>query len=119
MTAGSTGMMIAKGHVKRLSSALAVLLLAGCSSAPSETAAPTPPTVDQTAPARPTCDASGVQYAIGAPFDEANVETLEAQSGANQVRVLRPGSAATMDYRDDRLNIHLESNDMIEALRCG
>ena len=59
------------------------------------------------------------QYAIGAPFDEANVATLEEQSGARQVRVLRPGTAATMDYRDDRLNIHLESNDMIESLRCG
>lgn len=106
-------------HIKGLGSALAVMLLAGCSSAPNESAAPKPPTVDQTAPTSQTCDASAVQYAIGAPFDEANVATLEEQSGARQVRVLRPGSAATMDYRDDRLNIHLESNDMIEALRCG
>ena len=106
-------------HLKRVGSVLAVLLLAGCSSTPSETAAPKPPTVDPTAPTNQTCDASAVQYAIGAPFDEANVATLEEQSGARQVRVLRPGSAATMDYRDDRLNIHLESNDMVEALRCG
>lgn len=104
---------------KCASGLFAVMLLAGCASATNDSAAPKPPTVDQTAPTSQTCDASAVQYAIGAPFDEANVATLEEQSGARQVRVLRPGTAATMDYRDDRLNIHLESNDMIEALRCG
>ena len=119
MTPGKLWMITTQRHIKGLGSALAVMLLAGCSSAPNEPAAPKPPTVDQTAPTSQTCDASAVQYAIGAPFDEANLATLEEQSGARQVRVLRPGTAATMDYRDDRLNIHLESNDMIESLRCG
>ena len=107
------------GFMKCVSGLLTVILLAGCASATNDSAAPAPPVIDQTAPVSQVCDASAVQYAIGAPFDEANVATLEEQSGARQVRVLRPGSAATMDYRDDRLNIHLESNDMIEALRCG
>jgi len=35
------------------------------------------------------------------------------------VRVLRPGDMATMDHRPDRLNIHLDDQDVIEALRCG
>ncbi|WP_404375764.1 I78 family peptidase inhibitor [Vreelandella aquamarina] len=106
-------------YATMLGGIFAVTLLAGCSSAPDSTAAPKPPTVDQTTPVSQACDANAVQYAIGAPFDEADVATLEEQSGARQVRVLRPGTAATMDYRDDRLNIHLESNGMIEALRCG
>ena len=119
MTLGNVWITTTQRYAKGLGGALAVMLIAGCSSAPNEPAAPNPPTVDQTAPTNQTCDASAVQYAIGAPFDEANVATLEEQSGARQVRVLRPGTAATMDFRDDRLNIHLESNDMIEALRCG
>ena len=73
-------------------------------------AAPPPPTVapgaandDQSA----TCDLAAVQYAVGESFDEA------------KVRVLRPGDMATMDHRPDRLNIHLDEQDMIEELRCG
>ncbi|GGC86176.1 I78 family peptidase inhibitor [Vreelandella lutescens] len=119
MTLENSLMSSAQRYAKGLGGLFAMVLLAGCSSAPNEAAAPKPPTVEQTAPVAQACDANAVQYAIGAPFDEANVATLEEQSGATQVRVLRPGTAATMDYRDDRLNIHLESNDMIEALRCG
>ncbi len=96
------------------------VLLVACAGSPDNVSAPEPPTVGQpSAELNTTCDAEAVQYAIGAPFDETNVPTLQSESGAQQVRVLRPNSAATMDYREDRLNILLESNDMIEALRCG
>lgn len=96
------------------------VLLVACAGSPDNVSAPAPPTVGQTSSVtNTTCDAKTVQYAIGSPFDEANVPTLQSESGAKQVRVLRPNSAATMDYREDRLNILLESNDMIEALRCG
>ncbi|CAH1043341.1 I78 family peptidase inhibitor [Halomonas sp. TD01] len=95
-------------------------LLVACAGSPDDVSAPVPPTVGQSSSVtNTTCSAEAVQYAIGAPFDETNVPTLQSESGAQQVRVLRPNSAATMDYREDRLNILLESNDMIEALRCG
>jgi hypothetical protein len=35
------------------------------------------------------------------------------------VRVLRPGMAATMDFRDDRLNLHLDDHDVIAMVTCG
>ncbi|WP_249975922.1 I78 family peptidase inhibitor [Vreelandella olivaria] len=100
---------------------LTATLLAACASVPDDESAPPPPTVGQeeVSSAGATCNIDTIQYAIGEPFDEANVPQLQSESSARQVRVLRPGSAATMDYREDRLNIHLESNDMIEALRCG
>ena len=66
-----------------------------------------------------SCDNEAVSYAIGEAFDEANVPQLQSESQSRQVRVLRPGDAATMDHRPDRLNVHLDSNDDIEALRCG
>lgn len=85
-------------------------------------AAPPPPTVapngtnDEQAAA---CDLDAIEYAIGKPFDEANVPQLQSESRAHQVRVLRPGDAATMDHRTDRLNIHLDGQDVIKELRCG
>ncbi|MDQ7730845.1 I78 family peptidase inhibitor [Halomonas sp. SpR8] len=65
------------------------------------------------------CDLDAIQSAIGEPFDEAEVAQLQSDSGARQVRVLRPGDMATMDHRPDRLNVHLDDQDMIEDLRCG
>lgn len=85
-------------------------------------AAPPPPTVtpngssqEQTA----ACDLDAIQYAIGEQFDEANVPQLQSDSSARQVRILRPGDMATMDYHPDRLNIHLDDQDVIDELRCG
>lgn len=99
---------------------LAASLLTACASGPDPVSAPPPPTgVQSESTVGASCDSEAVQYAIGELFDEANVPQLQSESGARQVRVLRPHSAATMDYREDRLNIHLESNDTIEALRCG
>ncbi|MFC7369565.1 I78 family peptidase inhibitor [Vreelandella zhaodongensis] len=110
----------AKKGVCSLSVVLASVLLVACAGAPDDISAPAPPTVGQgAASAETVCDAEAIQHAIGTSFDEASVPTLQSESGARQVRVLRPNSAATMDYREDRLNILLESNDMIEALRCG
>lgn len=77
--------------------------------------APPPPTLEQTGS---TCDA-GQLDATGRDFDESQVEALKRASGARHVRVLRPGDAATMDYRIDRLNIRLDDNDRISALGCG
>ncbi|MGO1394308.1 MAG: I78 family peptidase inhibitor [Halomonas sp.] len=85
-------------------------------------AAPPPPTVapnGSSGEQAASCDLDAIQSAIGEPFDEANVAQLQSDSGARQVRVLRPGDMATMDHRPDRLNIHLDDQDGIEALRCG
>jgi len=85
-------------------------------------AAPPPPTVTPNGSSDEqgaSCDLDAIQSAIGEPFDAANVSQLQSDSGARQVRVLRPGDMATMDHRPDRLNIHLDDQDVIEALRCG
>lgn len=85
-------------------------------------AAPPPPTVTQNGSSdnqAAACDLDAIQYAIGEPFEEAMVSQLQGDSSAQQVRVLRPGDAATMDHRPDRLNIHLDDQDYVEVLRCG
>ncbi|MGE6608227.1 I78 family peptidase inhibitor [Halomonas sp. NPDC076908] len=85
-------------------------------------AAPPPPTVTPNGSSQEqavACDLDAIQYAIGEQFDEANVPQLQSDSSARQVRVLRPGDMATMDHRPDRLNIHLDDQDVINDLRCG
>lgn len=84
--------------------------------------APPPPTVTPNGASQEqaaACDLDAIQYAIGESFDEANVSRLQSDSNARQVRVLRPDDMATMDHRTDRLNIHLDDQDVIEELRCG
>jgi hypothetical protein len=40
-------------------------------------------------------------------------------SGSRELRVIRPGDMVTMDYRGDRLNVHLTSEGQIERFACG
>lgn len=85
-------------------------------------AAPPPPTVTSSNAAQEqasTCDLEAINYAIGESFDEAGASQLQSESGASQVRVLRPNDMATMDHRPDRLNIHLDDQDVIADVRCG
>lgn len=65
------------------------------------------------------CAAEGVQYAIG---QKTNVELggkLVAESGSRTLRWLPPRSAATMDYREDRLNIAYDDEMVITRINCG
>lgn len=66
-----------------------------------------------------TCDAEPVQGLIGQEATEATVTKATADSGSATVRVLKPGDAATMDFRPDRLNVHVDDAGLIESLRCG
>jgi hypothetical protein len=46
-------------------------------------------------------------------------DELLGQSNARIARVLTPDTAATMDFREDRLNIELDDQRRIAGLRCG
>ncbi|KPQ20474.1 MULTISPECIES: I78 family peptidase inhibitor [unclassified Halomonas] len=84
--------------------------------------APPPPEVDDTQAADDggnSCRLDDIQSAVGSPLSETSREALKRQSGAEKVRVLRPGDAATLDHRPERLNIHLNDNDAIEEVSCG
>lgn len=105
---------------KILLSSGVLVLLSACATG-SDAAKTSAASEAQDAPPTPmeSCDTGAVSYAIGEAFDEANVPQLQSESQSRQVRVLRPGDAATMDHRPDRLNVHLDSSDDIESLRCG
>jgi hypothetical protein len=117
-----------------LLSASLVLLLGACAPQPTESAqapepAPaeaTPPTADgavdmaaDPGEAPQACDADPVQGLIGQEATEDVVAQATADSGSASVRVLKPGQPATMDYRQDRLNIMTDDAGVIEQLNCG
>ena len=95
--------------------ALAACTSSGPSSVPREPA-PEPPSVTQRGD---TCGARTVQDRVGRDYSEALRAAIEEESGAAMLRVLRPGDAATMDHRPDRLNIRLDDDDRIQQITCG
>ena len=95
----------------RLSLLSPLLLLAACASQPA-----TPP-ASPDAPA--ACQADGAQQYVGQPATEATVEAVRKSTGASVVRQLKPGQAATMDYRIERVNVLLDATGNIERITCG
>lgn len=60
------------------------------------------------------CTAEDYQSLIGEPFS-----AVDSLITAENVRILRPGQMATMDYLPDRLNIELDHNDRTSRVYCG
>lgn len=65
------------------------------------------------------CDASGVQRFVGTLGTKDVSRVLLKRSGAKTLRWLAPDTAATMDYRQDRLNIRVDGRNFITGLDCG
>jgi len=90
---------------------LAALALAGCVPPPQSTPAP---------PAEPgTCNAAAAQGLVGRQGSPALAQQAQRLAGAGTVRFLRPGQIVTMEYRADRLNIHVDANNRVERIICG
>ncbi len=65
------------------------------------------------------CNAGAVSGLVG-KTRSAEVETEALKlSGAKTVRWLTPESMMTMDFRPDRLNLHLGTDGTIGSARCG
>lgn len=66
-----------------------------------------------------TCSVEGLDDLVGRPAtQELGAEALR-RSGARTLRWIRPGDMVTMDFREDRLNVHLDQANRVERLRCG
>jgi Peptidase inhibitor I78 family len=60
------------------------------------------------------CGASELQYLVGKP-----AVLLDGMRFSQDVRVIEPGMAVTMDYRPDRLNFVIDDFDVIERVYCS
>ena len=65
------------------------------------------------------CDATTMAWATGKLADEATVQRIRTETHSKGVRVIKPGMAVTMDYREDRVNIDVDNNNRIVSVRCG
>jgi len=98
------------------------LLLLSPLLAASTACAPMPPKATPSTPFPPQvmrCQAEPGQRFVGQPATAAVVEQARLATGATMVRVLKPGMMATMDFRDDRLDLHLDDHDVIVSVACG
>jgi hypothetical protein len=62
----------------------------------------------------PTCGADALQGLVGQP-----ASVLETMRFGKPVRIIRPGTAVTMDYSPDRLNIEIDAREKIIRVACG
>ena len=92
---------------------LASLLLAGCSAAP---AAQIP--VHGVTPGH-KCQIAGTARFVGQPGTSATGAAIMRVSRAAVLRWAPPGVMLTMDYREDRVTVHLGPDRKITQIRCG
>ncbi|MDI3335308.1 I78 family peptidase inhibitor [Defluviimonas aestuarii] len=69
---------------------------------------------DRPDPPIASCSAEGLQHLVGQP------ESAFDPSGFDEpVRVIHPGDAVTMDFSLQRLNVEIDAEGRIAAIRCG
>jgi hypothetical protein len=98
------------------------MLLLSAHLATSTACMPMPPNAKPTRPYPPRlaqCQADPGQEYVGRAASDEVVALVQSATGAKTVRVLKPGMAATMDFRDDRLNLQLDEHDVIVKVSCG
>lgn len=90
----------------------AILAVSASACAPTQPAAVPEPvaTIDD----RDPCFAKALSGLIGKPLTNSSVPPASPK-----VRHIRPGDAVTEDFREERLNIYVTSEDMIEKINCG
>jgi hypothetical protein len=93
-----------------LSSLLLGLLLAACAQPPAAPPAPATPA---------TCQAEPARFAVGQLLSRELIEDARRRSGAARARALRPGQVVTMEFDGTRLNLVVDGNERVTAVRCG
>ena len=103
------------------------LSLAACSSAGAPPAAtPAPPGTAADAdlvrsgqPPANRCDAKAAQFLVGQPYTAATLAEARAAAGADEARLLRPGTVTTRDYKVGRLNVVVDEAQRVLRVHCG
>lgn len=94
------------------------LPLAACSQPPKNTA-PTSEPMAAGADSAARCDPEKLTGLAGQTASEAVIKKAVQDSGARHARVLKPGMAMTMDFREDRLSIEVDDQNRIVRANCG
>jgi hypothetical protein len=65
------------------------------------------------------CDAQPVQNLIGTRLTPDVESKIRQASSSSKTRVLKPGEVMTMEYDPRRINLILDQQGALSALRCG
>ena len=65
------------------------------------------------------CTTDPISWVIGQAATPEVVERAQFESRSRDVRVIEPGQAVTLDYRGDRLNLHVNQAGAIHQATCG
>jgi hypothetical protein len=97
-----------------LMGSLLAVSMAACSSTPAGDGAPATP-----ADAMAGCNADAAQSAVGKQATADVVEQARKVAGAQVARTLKPGQMVTMEFREGRLNLQVDDNNVVTEVRCG
>ena len=76
--------------------------------------------VAKIAPSEPSpCGEDKAGSFIGAIATPATRKVIQSAAGHRQIRWIAPGQAITLDFDQARLNVILDENNKIAAMRCG
>jgi hypothetical protein len=68
-------------------------------------------------PAR--CEVDKARFTIGQPYSPELAERAGRAAGARSTRKLEPGMPATTDLREDRLNLQVDGQGVVDRVTCG
>ena len=92
----------------------------------SRTEAPTAPTdVDRNTPTAPppapseSCDATKAQFALGERASQELLDRARVAAGAGAARFIRPNEPITLEFSPARLNLNLNTKDVVQSVYCG
>ena len=92
--------------------ALAPALLAACSTAPAD------PPIHGVTPGH-KCETSGTDQFIGQSESSVTGAAIKRATHAALLRWAPPGVMLTMDYREDRVTVHVGPDKKITEIKCG
>lgn len=90
------------------------------SSADTSTSGRLPPTAP-TAPPAPSgsCDETKAQFVIGERASQQLLDRARVAAGAREARFIRPNEAITLEFSPTRLNLNLNTKDVVLSVGCG
>lgn len=77
---------------------------------------------DETRPTsatRASCNAEAAQRWVGLAFEPEVLEQARLAAGAETVRLLRPDSVITKEFRVGRLNVVIDPEGRVARVHCG
>lgn len=96
-----------------------ILAIVGTSLALTACAEPAAPPVPPPLVAPKACNAERVQNFVGRLVSSFTLDEVRINANAQSSRLIAPGSAVSQDYRTDRVNVYVDTANVVARITCG